>query len=268
MEPSSLKEWIIKLNGSSPLDVAFLDEAGQCIEPLAWLVLEKGNRAVLSGDHLQLPPTVISQEVERELSISVLERAMLSGVKSDLLQVQYRMTPEIAGFSSRYFYEGKLQSNPSSIPDSLLFFDTAGAGFIEKREENHRSIHNPEELRIISEHWQEWCNNNQSVVFISPYSAQVEQAKKLLKSINVSTIDSFQGQEADVVILSLVRSNDEGKIGFLSDHRRMNVAMTRARTKLIVVGDSTTLANDDFYQQFIAYSEEIGAYRSVFELMY
>lgn len=249
-------------------DVAFLDEAGQCIEPLAWLVLEKGNRAVLSGDHLQLPPTVISQEVERELSISVLERAMLSGVKSDLLQVQYRMTPEIAGFSSRYFYEGKLQSNPSSIPDSLLFFDTAGAGFIEKREENHRSIHNPEELRIISEHWQEWCNNNQSVVFISPYSAQVEQAKKLLKSINVSTIDSFQGQEADVVILSLVRSNDEGKIGFLSDHRRMNVAMTRARTKLIVVGDSTTLANDDFYQQFIAYSEEIGAYRSVFELMY
>lgn len=249
-------------------DVAFLDEAGQCIEPLAWLVLEKGNRVVLSGDHLQLPPTVISKEIENKLSVSVLERAITSGVKSDLLQIQYRMTPEIATFSSRYFYEGKLQSHNPSIPDSLVFFDTAGAGFEEKREENNRSVHNPEELRIVLEHHQKWCDKNQSVVFISPYSAQVERAKEVLKDVRISTIDSFQGQEADVVILSLVRSNSEGKIGFLSDYRRMNVALTRARTKLVVIGDSATLANDEFYQQFIAYAEEIGGYRSVFELLY
>lgn len=207
-------------------------------------------------------------EVEKELSVSVLERAINSGVPSDLLQLQYRMTPEIATFSSRYFYDGKLQSSNPSIPDSLVFFDTAGAGFDEKRDQNSRSTTNPEELRIVSEHYKNWFKKGQKVVFISPYSAQVELAKTLLKGIGISTIDSFQGQEADVVILSLVRSNSEGKIGFLSDYRRMNVALTRAKKKLVVIGDSATLANDEFYQQFIAYVEEIGAYKSVFELMY
>ncbi|PWH85487.1 AAA domain-containing protein [Brumimicrobium oceani] len=248
-------------------DVAFLDEAGQCIEPLAWLVLEKGNRAILSGDHLQLPPTVISEEAARKgLSTSVLERAIDAGVQSDLLGIQYRMTPEIAGFSSNYFYEGKLQSHAASVPESMIFYDTAGAGFDEKRQENSRSTSNPEELRIVRENAENWIEKGQSAVFISPYSSQVELAKEELKDIVVSTIDSFQGQEADVIILSLVRSNPEGKIGFLSDYRRMNVALTRAKKKLIVIGDSATLANDKFYKEFVEYVEEIRGYRSVFEL--
>lgn len=250
-------------------DVAFLDEAGQCIEPLAWLVLEKANRAILSGDHLQLPPTIISEEAARKgLATSVLERAINAGVQRDLLGIQYRMTPEIAGFSSRYFYEGKLQSHATSVPESMIFYDTAGAGFDEKRQENSRSTSNPEELRIVSENAENWIKEGQSAVFISPYSSQVELAKAELKNIAVSTIDAFQGQEADVIILSLVRSNIEGKIGFLSDYRRMNVALTRAKKKLIVIGDSATLANDKFYKEFVEYAEEVGGYRSVFELMY
>ncbi len=250
-------------------DVAFLDEAGQCIEPFAWLVLEKANRAILSGDHLQLPPTIISDEAARKgLSVSVLERAIDAGVQRDLLGIQYRMTPEIAGFSSRYFYEGKLQTHAESVPESMIFYDTAGAGFEEKRQENSRSTSNPEELRIVAENAENWIGKGQSAVFISPYSSQVELAKEELKDIEVSTIDSFQGQEADVIILSLVRSNNDGKIGFLSDYRRMNVALTRAKKKLIVIGDSATLANDKFYKEFVEYAEEVGGYRSVFELMY
>ena len=250
-------------------DVAFLDEAGQCIEPMAWLVLEKANRAILSGDHLQLPPTIISDEASRKgLATSVLEKAIDSGVQRDLLGIQYRMTPEIAEFSSRYFYEGKLQTHATSVPESMIFYDTSGAGFDEKRQENSRSTSNPEELRIVSENIKDWTEKGQSVVFISPYSSQVEMAKAELKNINVSTIDAFQGQEADVIILSLVRSNSQGKIGFLSDYRRMNVALTRAKKKLIVIGDSATLANDKFYKQFVEYSEEVGGYRSIFELLY
>lgn len=249
-------------------DVAFLDEAGQCIEPLAWLVLEKANRAILSGDHLQLPPTIISEEAAKKgLATSVLERAIEAGVQRDLLGIQYRMTPEIAGFSSRYFYEGKLQTHAASVPESMIFYDTAGAGFDEKRLENSRSTANPEELRIVRENADKWIEKGQSAVFISPYASQVELAKGELKNIEVSTIDAFQGQEADVIILSLVRSNPEGKIGFLSDYRRMNVALTRAKKKLVVIGDSATLANDKFYKEFVEYAEEVGGYRSVFELI-
>lgn len=250
-------------------DVAILDEAGQCIDPLAWLVMEKGSRVILAGDHLQLPPTIISDVAARGgLNISILEKAIKAKVPTDLLGIQYRMTPEIAEFSSRYFYDGKLKSVAPSKPDSLLFYDTAGAGFEEKKEENSRSTYNPDELQIIKDHLDNWRNENDSVVFISPYSAQVELAKKELTDIDISTIDSFQGQEADVIILSLVRSNSDGKIGFLTDYRRMNVALTRAKSKLIVIGDSTTITSDDFYKKFVDYTEEINAYHSVFELMY
>lgn len=250
-------------------DIAILDEAGQCIEPLAWLLLEKANHCILAGDHLQLPPTIISEEATLGgLNISILERAIQAGIPSDLLGIQYRMTPEIAEFSSRYFYEGKLKSVATSIPDSLIFYDTAGAGFDEKKDENSQSTYNPEEILIIAEHLDNWKTPGDSVVFISPYTAQVELAKEQLQQIAVSTIDSFQGQEADIIIVSLVRSNPEGKIGFLSDYRRMNVALTRAKSKLIVIGDSTTITSDSFYKQFVSYTEEIGAYHSVFELMY
>ncbi|MFA5574544.1 MAG: AAA domain-containing protein [Brumimicrobium sp.] len=258
-----------KILQNKQFDVAILDEAGQCLEPLAWLVFEKAERIILAGDHLQLPPTILSDEAAKtRLSKSILETAIDSEITSAFLEHQYRMTPEIAGFSSIYFYKGKLQSVPESIVDSFIFYDTAGANFLEEREEARTSISNPEELKIIEENYQEWIKGYASVVFISPYAGQVELAKERLKGIHISTIDSFQGQEADLVIISLVRSNPNGAIGFLSDYRRMNVALTRAKKKLIIIGDSTTLTSDAFYQKFVEYTEKIGGYRSVFELIY
>jgi len=250
-------------------DVAILDEAGQCIEPMAWLVLDRGNKAILSGDHLQLPPTVIDQKAAKGgLDKSILERILSTQIPRHLLQVQYRMTPEIAGFSSSYFYDNQLQSVNESISDSFVFYDTAGADFDEERESNNSSYHNHSELNIISTHYEKWIQPYSSAVFISPYANQVEKAKKELNNIQVSTIDAFQGQEAELIILSLVRSNENRNIGFLSDYRRMNVALTRAQKKLIVIGDSTTLTGDPFYDQFVQYADKINAYHSIYELIY
>jgi len=263
--PVGLSDHLIR---DTHFDLVILDEAAQCLEPMAWIVLQKGERFILAGDPYQLPPTVIDDKSSRDgLSISILERGFESGLKSNLLNLQYRMPPQIADFSSSYFYDGALQSNKENTSDHLLFYDTAGANFEEKKEEAG-SISNPDELDTVVKSLDTWKTDHHEVVFISPYAGQVELAKSQLESIRVSTIDSFQGQEADVVILSLVRSNPEGNIGFLKDYRRMNVAMTRAKQKLIVIGDSTTLGKDGFYKAFIDYTEENGCYHSVFELIY
>ncbi|MEX1191394.1 MAG: AAA domain-containing protein [Brumimicrobium sp.] len=249
-------------------DLVILDEAAQCLEPMAWIVLQKGDRFILAGDPFQLPPTVIDEQASKDgLSISILERGFESGLASNLLNLQYRMPPQIADFSSSYFYDSALQSSKENTGEHLLFYDTAGASYDEKKEEAG-SISNPDELDIVVKSIDSWKTDYSEVVFISPYAGQVELAKSKLENIRVSTIDSFQGQEADVVILSLVRSNPDGNIGFLKDYRRMNVAMTRAKERLIVIGDSTTLGKDLFYKAFIDYTEGSGCYRSVFELMY
>jgi ATP-dependent RNA/DNA helicase IGHMBP2 len=249
-------------------DLVILDEAAQCLEPMAWIVLQKGERFILAGDPFQLPPTVIDDKASRDgLSISILERGFESGLKSNLLNLQYRMPPQIADFSSSYFYDSALQSSKKNAGEHLIFYDTAGANFDEKKEEAG-SISNPDELDTVVKSIDSWKSDFSEVVFISPYAGQVELAKSKLENIRVSTIDSFQGQEADVIILSLVRSNPDGNIGFLKDYRRMNVAMTRAKERLIVIGDSTTLGKDGFYKAFIDYTEKNGCYHSVFELMY
>jgi superfamily I DNA and/or RNA helicase len=249
-------------------DLVILDEAAQCLEPMAWIVLQKGNRFILAGDPYQLPPTVIDKQAGKNgLSISILERGFESGLTSNLLNLQYRMPPQIADFSSSYFYDDALQSNKVNSGEHLFFYDTAGANFDEKKEET-KSISNPDELDIVLKSIDKWTSEYTECVFISPYAGQVELAKSSLENTRVSTIDSFQGQEADVIILSLVRSNPDGNIGFLKDYRRMNVAMTRAKEKLIVIGDSTTLGKDPFYKAFIDYTEKNDCYHSVFELMY
>lgn len=263
--PVGLSDSLIR---DTHFDLVILDEAAQCLEPMAWIVLQKGERFILAGDPFQLPPTVIDDQAARNgLSISILERGFESGLKSNLLNLQYRMPLQIADFSSSYFYDAALQSSKENTGEHLLFYDTAGANFDEKKEETG-SVSNPDELDTVVKSLDLWKTDKDEVVFISPYAGQVELAKSQLENIRVSTIDSFQGQEADVVILSLVRSNPDGNIGFLKDYRRMNVAMTRAKQKLIVIGDSTTLGKDDFYKAFIDYTEEKGCYHSVFELMY
>jgi superfamily I DNA and/or RNA helicase len=179
------------------------------------------------------------------------------------------MRAAIAGFSSHYFYNGALQT-PAHLHNEGLhvhFIDTAGAGMDEQAGKEGSSLENPGELSIIAHMQQEGILPHLQTGFISPYSAQVEAAKsRLPASWRISTIDSFQGQESDQIILSLVRSNEDGQIGFLRDYRRMNVALTRARQQLWIIGDSATLARDGFYDQLLQYVQTNGHYQTVWEL--
>jgi superfamily I DNA and/or RNA helicase len=252
-------------------DILIMDEAGQCMEPFAWLVFPMANKVVLAGDHLQLPPTVLSQAAAREgLAVSILERAVNSGYPLSLLSVQYRMRQSIADFSSERFYDGKIET-PQHLADRdihVTFIDTAGSGTSEHPGENSGSLCNEAELDIAVKLLNTEIPDHGSVAFISPYAAQVAAARERLPAnIRISTIDSFQGQEMPIVIVSLVRSNDDGIIGFLKDYRRMNVALTRAQESLYVIGDSATIGADPFYRAFLEYTERQGAYRSVWEFM-
>ena len=246
-----------------------LDEAGQCIEPLAWCIFPLADKIVLAGDHWQLPPTVLSMEATKlGLNISILETAIQQTAIIHLLNTQYRMKESIAGFSSSYFYNNQLLS-PAQLANTgthITFIDTAGSGYNEEHGANGSSLQNPGELNIVLKLLQTEELNPASTAFISPYSGQVAAAKEMLpKPIRISTIDSFQGQEKENIILSLVRSNDDGDIGFLKDYRRMNVALTRAKEKLFVIGDSATIAADAFYHAFLTYMEQHGSYRTVWE---
>lgn len=251
-------------------DQLIIDEAGQCMEPLAWCLFPLADKWVLAGDHWQLPPTVLSAEAAAAgFNISILERAIPHASPVYLLDTQYRMRPSLAGFSSQFFYASLLQTAAHLIDQGthLVFVDTAGASFAEQPGEEGASLQNPDELRVVQSLLEEFPAPAASTAFISPYAAQVTAARNQLPaSIRCSTIDSFQGQETDYLFLSLVRSNDDGQIGFLKDYRRMNVAITRAREKLYVVGDSATLGADPFYRAFLAYVEKNGSYRTVWEL--
>jgi ATP-dependent RNA/DNA helicase IGHMBP2 len=276
------------LIGSSSDDLAgrrfstvVIDEAGQGIEPAVWVPILKAERVVMAGDPFQLPPTVKSQEAAAKgLTVTLLEKGIKRLGHAALLKEQYRMHETIMAFSNRKFYGNELIAHESvasrllgsSLP--LEFIDTAGCGFDEQAGEEGDSRANPEEVQIVMKHFeqlrQEYPGEWKTAV-ISPYRAQVDLLQKEFSQaagVTVNTIDSFQGQERDVVYLSLVRSNDKGEIGFLRDYRRMNVAMTRAKMKLVIIGDSATLGNDKFYAEFLEYAETIGGYRTAWEFMY
>jgi ATP-dependent RNA/DNA helicase IGHMBP2 len=246
-----------------------MDEAGQCIEPLAWCVFPLAQKYILAGDHLQLPPTVLSSEAAQlGFNTSILESAIKNMQPVFLLNTQYRMRQPIAGFSNQYFYGGKLMTDESllSTASHLTFIDTAGSGFNEKYGQDGTSLKNEGELQIVNKIIETENIDPELTAFISPYAGQVAAAKDLLPDqMRISTIDSFQGQEQHTIILSLVRSNDEGIIGFLKDYRRMNVALTRAKEQLYVIGDSSTLGNDGFFIAFLKYVEASGNYRTVWE---
>lgn len=269
-----------------------IDEAGQALEPACWVPILKGKKLVMAGDHQQLPPTIKSDAAAKELSVTLMEKLVaLHPEAVVLLEEQYRMNETIAGFSSREFYKGRLKAAPAVAhwkllegDRPLLFIDTAGCGFEELQEGT--GIGNPEEahflVKQVARYVQELKNRYSlaafpSLALISPYRHQVEGLKEgvaadpLLQEVgaalSVNTIDSFQGQERDAVFISLTRSNADATIGFLSDIRRMNVALTRARKKLVVVGDSATLSQFPFYADFIQYAQEHNAYQSAWELM-
>lgn len=270
-----------------------IDEAGQALEPACWIPILKAQKLVLAGDHCQLPPTIKSNEAAKQgLATTLLEKLVALHPESVvLLEEQYRMNEQIMGFSSKVFYENRLKAN-AAVAKHLLFdndtpiafVDTAGCSFDEKLEGT--STTNPEEAvflfkhlhLLVSELKKHYKKDNfPSIAIISPYKQQINLLQEqlvhspdlqdYLSKISVNTIDSFQGQERDIVYISMTRSNTEGSIGFLSDIRRMNVAMTRARKKLVIIGDSATLASFPFYADFIAYAEQLNTYQSAWEFM-
>jgi superfamily I DNA and/or RNA helicase len=258
-----------------------IDEAGQGIEPAVWVPILKADRVVMAGDPYQLPPTVKSQEAAAKgLTVTLLEKGIKRIGNAALLKVQYRMHESIMAFSNRKFYDNELIAD-SSVSSRLLghslpveFIDTAGCGFEEKAGDEGDSRCNEDEVNIARKHFDQLkleVNVPWNTAVISPYRAQVDLLQKEFAAdseVTVNTIDSFQGQERDVVYISLVRSNEKGEIGFLRDYRRMNVAMTRARMKLVIIGDSATLGNDKFFAEFLEYTESIGGYRTAWEFMY
>lgn len=270
-------------------DVAIIDEAGQSLEPACWIPILKASKLVLAGDHLQLPPTIKSQEAAKGgLATTLLEKCVAQFPEAvTLLQEQYRMHQSIMHYSSRYFYQGKLVANAAVAnrkltPDDqpLMFIDTAGCGYEEKPDGT--SLTNPEEAHFLFNHLASVLSQFNgtsipSVAVIAPYKQQINLLKELLPQhadlapfvshITINTVDGFQGQERDMVYFSMTRSNSEGEIGFLSDLRRMNVAMTRARKKLVVIGDSATLSTHPFYDGFIRYAEEVNGWHSAWEFM-
>ena len=260
-------------------DVVVIDEAGQALEPAAWVPIQKAQKVVMAGDPFQLPPTVKSREAERQgLAVTLLEKTIKRLARISLLKTQYRMHESIMQFSNQEFYGNELEAHESVAARGLIssyptveYVDTAGCGYNEVENDESESRSNPEEAEVVLKHWNRLIMEEPqpgSVGVISPYRGQVKILDELMsemESFTVNTIDSFQGQERDVIYISLVRSNDKGEIGFLKDYRRMNVAMTRARKKLVVIGDSATLGGDPFYQRFINFTEKIGAYRTAWD---
>lgn len=250
----------------------FIDEAAQCLEPLAWGIMPLAKHTVLAGDHFQLPPTVLSQKATQlGLNISILETAIRNIEDQVLLDTQYRMRTVIAGFSNDYFYQGALQTPDHLNNESvhMTFIDTAGTGMEEEAGQEGTSLVNRGELDLVQKIILSEKLNPEAIAFISPYAAQVSLANEVLPKIaRISTIDSFQGQEFHTVFISLVRSNEQGQIGFLDDVRRMNVALTRAQEKLYVIGDSATLGQHSFYKKYLEYVEKAGHYISAWEWMY
>ncbi len=246
-----------------------LDEAGQCIEPLAWCIYPMADHIVMAGDHWQLPPTVLSMEAARAgLNTSILEAAVNNITNVHLLDIQYRMQPAIAGFSSQYFYKGLLKTASHLVNSGspVQFIDTAGSGYNETHGPDGSSLQNEGELQVVLKLMETENLDPLQTALISPYAGQVTAARELLPpGMRISTVDSFQGQEKETIIVSLVRSNDEGEIGFLKDYRRMNVAITRAQKQLYVIGDSATVGADVFFNAFLEYVEKAGVYRTVWE---
>ena len=277
------------LIGDRRFEWCVIDEAGQATEATSWVPLTRAERVVLAGDPWQLPPTILSNEAQREgFGVSMLERLMKQQGErlARMLTVQYRMNAAIGQFSSTEFYSGELQPD-ASVKDHVLaelpgiieseftiapleFVDTAGAGYDEEPEPDGESRHNAQEAEIVRRRvmsLQESGLAPRDIAVITPYAAQAKFLRGLIdiEGLEIDTVDGFQGREKEAVIISLVRSNPRGEIGFLNDVRRMNVALTRARRKLIVIGDSATIGGHDFYERLLKYFEASGAYRTVWE---
>ncbi len=266
-----------------------IDEAAQALAPVTFIPILKARKLVLAGDHCQLPPVIFSEEAAQAgLSKTLMEELVEKYPAAvTLLQEQYRMHPDIMTFSSERFYNGRLIAGPNvftgtleGLPAALNFIDTAGTGFEEVKD--GVMIANPEEAALIGRHLADWAQQADlrpySITIITPYRGQLHSLEKMLQqhrsagdfnglNITLSTIDSIQGQEADIVYVSLTRSNFGREIGFLNELRRLNVAVTRAKKALLVVGDSSTLSYTDYYHRYIQFANNVNGYTSAWNWM-
>lgn len=279
-------------------DVVFIDEAAQGLEAASWIPILKAKKVVFAGDHFQLPPTIKSFLAAKEgLAQTLFEKTILRNSQAaQLLDLQYRMPEVIMGFSNEWFYQGKLKAAENTkmhefqeeLP--MEWIDTAGSGYSEQVESESLSTFNPEEAKFACTHLNNLIRSigianfkeaGWTIGLIAPYGAQVRLIRSLIfesfdfpnlktlsDQITIDTVDGFQGQERDLMLISLTRSNDRGEIGFLSEARRMNVALTRAKRKLVLIGDSSTLAVHPFFDSLLGYVEEKGGYRSVWEFLH
>lgn len=264
----------------------FIDEAAQALEAACWIAIRKADRVVLAGDHCQLPPTIKCYEAAR----GGLERTLMEKVVSNkpavvsLLKVQYRMHEEIMKFPSQWFYNGELEAAPEVRYRGILdwdtpihWIDTSEMDFKEEFVGETFGRINKAEADLLLSELKIYINRisgnrilEEKIDFgiISPYKAQVQYLRNKIKAdaslkpyrslFTVNTVDGFQGQERDVIFISLVRANEEGQIGFLNDLRRMNVAITRARMKLVILGEAETLKHHGFYRKLLEFIQNIG----------
>ncbi len=277
---------------SAKFDFAVIDEATQSTEPSVLIPVLKAKRFIMAGDHKQLPPTILNEEAERGgLSRSLFERFLqLYGDRIRVtLEVQYRMNEAIEAFPNREFYQGKLRayeqvkkrtlldilpkSKVAELEDDdvkpFLFIDTQGSGeFRERRKRGSTSKENVGEARLVRDIAERLLSLGippEEIAIISPYDDQVSLMKTMLQveGLEIKTVDGFQGREKEVVIVSFVRSNKIGEIGFLRDLRRLNVSITRAKRKLVLIGDSTTLEREGCYRRLIESAKELEAYKKI-----
>ena len=282
-----------KLLDGKRFGTVFIDEAAQALEAACWIPIRRASRVILAGDHCQLPPTVKSlQALKGGLGKTLMERIVENKPECvSLLEVQYRMNDEIMQFSSDFFYQGQMKSAPEVAhrlihegDAPILWFDTSTIELGEDEQNDFKEkfvgetfgrINKGEAnltLSLLQIYFQRVgkqriLNDRIDVGIISPYRAQVQYLKRLIKKraffkpfrhlISVNTVDGFQGQEHDVILISLVRANDMGQIGFLRDLRRMNVAITRARMKLFILGDAPTMTRHPFYRRLYDYIQEV-----------
>ena len=264
----------------------------RALEAACWIAIGKADRVILAGDHHQLPPTIKCIEAAR----GGLDHTLMQKITDQkpetvsLLKTQYRMNESIMRFPSRWFYRDELQSAPEVKHRGILEFDTpvvwldtADCHFEEDQLTDSMSRINKDEATLLVSTLQKYIEKigkervlDESIDFglISPYKSQVQYIRGLVKRnvffkpfrrlITVHTVDGFQGQERDVIMISLVRANDKGRIGFLGDLRRMNVAITRARMKLMILGDAPTLTRHAFYKELYEYIRENGQVVSTF----
>ncbi|XP_058925286.1 DNA-binding protein SMUBP-2 [Kogia breviceps] len=283
----------LKLLPDGHFDMVVIDECAQALEASCWIPLLKARKCVLAGDHKQLPPTIISHKAALAgLSLSLMERlAEGHGARSvRMLSVQYRMHQAIARWASEALYHGQLTTHPSvaghllrDLPGvaateetgvALLLVDTAGCGLLELEDTDEQSKGNPGEVRLVGLHVQALVDAGVQagdIAVITPYNLQVDLLRQSLTprhpELEIKSVDGFQGREKEAVILSFVRSNRKGEVGFLAEDRRINVAITRARRHVAVVCDSRTVNSHAFLKTLLDYFTERGEVRTAFEYL-